>query len=116
MLDLAVYFFISETFGGVELGVAAGSAELLRVRRRRRDPRGVVDATSVSVASRLREEQLTGTLEALTTQPLTPLELCVRPRQLSVPLRVLRAGLFLRGRKLLRWTWTSRRRAGPAWR
>jgi ABC-2 type transport system permease protein len=76
LLALAVYFFISKTFEGasVDLGgapsyfafAAVGVAVGL-----------VLDAASGGVASRLREEQLTGTLEALACQPLRSIELAV---------------------------------------
>jgi ABC-2 type transport system permease protein len=77
VLDLGLYFFISETFEGLssrDLGAAPTYFAFAAV--------GVVmgavlDATSSSVGYRLREEQVTGTLEAVNTAPVTALELCV---------------------------------------
>lgn len=77
VLNLAVIFYISRTFAGVEpaaleeapsyfafaaVGVAVGL---------------VIQASSAAIGSKVREEQLTGTLEALAAQPLSPTELCL---------------------------------------
>ena len=74
VVDLCIYFFISETFPQAteDLGgapsyfafVAVGLAVTI-----------VIGATSTQLAQRVREEQLTGTLEALTVQPLSATEL-----------------------------------------
>jgi ABC-2 type transport system permease protein len=77
VLDLGVYFFISETFGAVGSASLQGAPSYFAFAAVGVSVGAVVNATSVSVASRLREEQLTGTLEALTTQPLTPRGLCL---------------------------------------
>jgi len=95
VLDLAVYFFISETFGGVGSVSLQGAPSYFAFAAVGVILGTVVDATSVSVASRLREEQLTGTLEAVTTQPLTPLELCGGLVSFPFLFACLRAGLYL---------------------
>ena len=75
LVNLAIYYFISETFddlGTSDLGgapsyfafAAVGVALSL-----------VVSVASLRVAQRLREEQLTGALEMLVAQPVTTLEL-----------------------------------------
>jgi ABC-2 type transport system permease protein len=77
VLELGVYFFISETFADVSSISLQGAPTYFAFAAVGIIIGAVVDATSVSVASRLREEQLTGTLEALTTQPVTSLGLCL---------------------------------------
>jgi ABC-2 type transport system permease protein len=95
VLDLVVYFFISETFGGFDSASLQGAPSYFAFAAVGVILGAVVDATSVSVASRLREEQLTGTLEAVTTQPLTPVELCTGLVSFPFLFAALRAGLYL---------------------
>jgi ABC-2 type transport system permease protein len=94
-LDLAVYFFISETFEGSSSESLQGAPSYFAFAAVGVILGLVVDATSVNVASRLREEQLTGTLEAVTTQPLTPLELCLGLVSFPFLFASLRAGIYL---------------------
>lgn len=95
VLDLAVYFFISRTFDNFsssELGAAptyfgfAVVGVLLGA---------VLIATSSSVGNRVRDEQLTGTLEALAAAPVTPFELCVGLVGFPFVFAVARAGIYL---------------------
>lgn len=95
VLDLAVYFFISRTFGGISSVSLQGAPTYFAFAAVGIILGSVVDATSVSVSSRLREEQLTGTLEALTTQPLTPLELCIGLVSFPFVFASLRAAVYL---------------------
>jgi ABC-2 type transport system permease protein len=75
--NLALYYFISKTFEGAtssDLGAAPSYFAFAAV--------GVImgtvlEATSSSIGYRIREEQVTGTLEAISTTPVTSLELCV---------------------------------------
>ena len=77
IVGLALYFFIIEDvrrlfleppgcrapyFAYAAVGVVMG---------------GVLDATSSGVGYRIREEQVTGTLEAVSTAPVTSLDLCL---------------------------------------
>jgi ABC-type multidrug transport system permease subunit len=75
VLNLVIFYFISKTFGGTptkDLGAAptyfAFAALGISVMV-------VMEAASIGLANRIREEQLTGTLEALVTQPITAVEL-----------------------------------------
>jgi ABC-2 type transport system permease protein len=77
LLGVAVYYFISETFEGArsaDLGPAptyfafALVGVVLAV---------VIQTAAVSVSRRIREEQLTGTLEAIVTQPVGNAELAL---------------------------------------
>jgi ABC-2 type transport system permease protein len=77
VLGLVLYYFISRTFGDVgssELGDAPSYFAFAAV--------GIVvgtvlDASTSSIGYRMREEQTTGTLEALAATPLGPVELSV---------------------------------------
>lgn len=93
--DLAMYFFISRTFDNLastDLGPAptyfgfAVIGVLLGA---------VLIATSSSVGYRLRDEQVSGTLEALAAAPVTSLELCVGLVGFPFAFAVARAGLYL---------------------
>lgn len=76
--NLILYFFISRTFTGVDRTAELDGAPtyfafalvgiVITV---------VMTAASTSLAIRIREEQLTGTLEALVVQPLSSFELAV---------------------------------------
>jgi ABC-2 type transport system permease protein len=95
VLDLALYFFISRTFEGfsaTDLGSAPTYFAFAAV--------GIVvgvvlDATSSSVGYRVREEQVTGTLEALSTAPVRPLELSLGLVGFPFAFASLRAGFYL---------------------
>jgi len=95
VLDLAVYFFISKTLGGVGSVSLEGAPSYFAFAAVGVVLGTVIDATSVNISSRLREEQLTGTLEAVTTQPLTPLELCVGLVSFPFLFASFRAGIYL---------------------
>jgi ABC-2 type transport system permease protein len=77
VFDLVLYYYISRTFEGVasaDLGAAPSYFAFAAV--------GivigtVVTATSSGVGYRVREEQVTGTLEALAAEPVTSSEMCV---------------------------------------
>ena len=55
----------------------------------------VVTATSTALAARIREEQLTGTLEALMVQPITPTELAFGYAGFPVSFATLRTAAYL---------------------
>lgn len=95
VLDLTMYFFISRTFEGASSVSLHGAPSYFAFAAVGLILGAVIDATSVSVASRLREEQLTGTLEALATQPVTRLELCVGLVSFPFVFASIRAALYL---------------------
>jgi ABC-2 type transport system permease protein len=77
IVGLALYYFISRTFDGLsstDLGAAPTYFAYAAVGI---VMGGVLDATSTSVGYRIREEQVTGTLEAVSTAPVTSLDLCL---------------------------------------
>jgi ABC-2 type transport system permease protein len=95
VLGLALYYFISRTFEGVsssDLGAAPSYFAYAAV--------GIVvgtmvDATSSSVGTRMREEQTTGTLEALATTPMSSLELPVGVVSFPFVFATMQAGVYL---------------------
>jgi len=95
VLDLVLYFFISRTFAGLgstNLGAAPtyfGFAVVGIV------VAAVLTATSSSVGHRVRDEQVTGTLEALAAGPATSFELCVGLVGFPFAFAVARASLYL---------------------
>lgn len=95
VLDLVLYYFISQTFSGFtseELGGApsyfafAAAGVILGL---------VITASSSGVAFRLREEQVTGTLEAMSTEPVTPFEMCAGLVGFPFAFAMARSGLYL---------------------
>ncbi len=95
ILGLALYFFISRTFGDLsstDLGAAPSYFAFAAV--------GVVvgvllEATTSSVGYRLREEQTTGTLETLATTPASSIELAVGLVGFPFVFAALQAAVYL---------------------
>ena len=95
LLEVVVYYFISETFQGeatTSLGAAPSYFAFALVGIAITT---VVSATSSGIALRIREEQLTGTLEALITQPISTLEMSVGMCGLPFFVSTLRVALYL---------------------
>ncbi len=113
VLDLGVYFFISKTLGEPASASLQGAPSYFAFAAIGVVLGGVLDSTSVSVASRLREEQLTGTLEALAVQPITPLSLCVGLVSFPFVFACINAAVFLSlaslamGLDVSRTSWTG---------
>jgi ABC-2 type transport system permease protein len=77
VLQLAVYYFISETFSEVPATDLQGAPSYFAFAAVGAVMGLIVEAAGEGMAFRVREEQLSGSLEALVAQPLTALELCV---------------------------------------
>jgi ABC-2 type transport system permease protein len=100
--NLILYFFISRTFSGVGRTAGLHGAPsyfafalvgiVLTV---------VITAASTSLAMRIREEQLTGTLEALVVQPLGSFELAVGLVGFPFLFAMVRALAYL----AIAWAW-----------
>jgi len=111
VLGLAVYFFISRTFDDPapgELGAAPSYFAYAAV--------GialglVIDAATDGIASTVRGEQLTGTLEALVAQPVTPLELCLGLASFPLAFAVIRAAAYA----LVAGVWASADLSQASW-
>jgi ABC-2 type transport system permease protein len=101
IVSLAIFFFISRSLGDpspASLGEAptyfAFAAVGIAVTV-------VMEASAISLSTRLREEQMTGTLEALVAQPLTVPELAFGLTAYSFVFATLRAGLYVLAAGLL---------------
>lgn len=95
VLDVVVYYFISETFAGAtteSLGAAPSYFAFALV--------GiavtvVIQAASLGIATKVREEQLTGTLEALVAQPVTTTEMATGLCGLPFAISVVRVAVYM---------------------
>jgi ABC-2 type transport system permease protein len=95
VIDLAFYYFISKTFEGVSTRDLAGAPSYFAFVTVGLAVTVVIGSTSAQLAMRIREEQLTGTLEALVAQPMSPTELAVGLGALPFVSSMLRAGFYL---------------------
>jgi len=95
LLELAVYFFISRTFHGFEPASLEGAPSYFAFAAVGIAVAVVVAAAASGLASRLREEQLTGTLEALAAQPVTTTEMCLGLAGFPLLFAVVRAAIYL---------------------
>jgi ABC-2 type transport system permease protein len=95
VLDLVVYYFISQTFEGAATASLGAAPSYFAFALIGIAVTAVVQATSSSLAARVREEQLTGTLEALVTQPISAVELAVGMCALPFLFATFRVGLYM---------------------
>jgi ABC-2 type transport system permease protein len=95
VLDIGLYYFISRTFSDFSPAQLGGAPTYFAFAAVGVILGAVLDATSSGVAHRLREEQVTGTLEALSAEPVTPFELCVGLVGFPFSFAVARAGFYL---------------------
>ena len=75
VINLAVFFFISQTFDDVGSADLNGAPSYFAFAAIGIAITVVIDAASTTLAGRIRQEQLTGTLETLLVQPVTVSEL-----------------------------------------
>jgi ABC-type multidrug transport system permease subunit len=94
-LNLAVFFFISRTFKGVHGVDLHGAPSYFAFAAVGIAITVVIDAASVGLANRVREEQLTGTLEVLLTQPVTIAELAFGLAGFPFLFALSRAAMYL---------------------
>lgn len=95
VLDVVVFYFISQTFkdgATADLGTAPSYFAFALVGIA---VTAVVQATSSGISVGLRDEQLTGTLEALVTQPLSAIEMAIGMCGMPFSLASFRVGLYL---------------------
>lgn len=95
LLELSVYFFISRTFHGFVPAQLQGAPSYFAFAAAGIAVAVVVGAAASGLARRLREEQLTGTLEALVVQPLTTAEICLGLAGFPLLFAVGRAAVYL---------------------
>jgi ABC-2 type transport system permease protein len=94
-LNLLVYFFISKTFGNPDpasLGPAPSYFAFAAVGVAMTT---VINAATARVSARVREEQLTGTLEAIVSQPISPTSLAAGASGLPFIGATVRATVYL---------------------
>jgi ABC-2 type transport system permease protein len=77
IMDLVVYYFIAKTFTGATTASLQSAPSYFAFALVGIAVTLVINSTTVGLALRVREEQLTGTLEALAAQPLSPTQLAV---------------------------------------
>jgi ABC-2 type transport system permease protein len=97
VLNLAVFYFISQTFeeAGATPTELQGAPSYFAFAAVGIAITIVIDAATTSLASRIREEQLTGTLEALLVQPISPNEIAFGLAGFPFLFSMLRAVLYL---------------------
>lgn len=94
VVDLCVYYYISKALPGAteDLDGAPSYFAFVTVGLA---VTAVIGSASAQLAQRVREEQLTGTLEALVTQPVKPSELAFGLSGLPFLLALVRASIYL---------------------
>src|SRR3954452_1459782 len=95
VVELAVYFFISQIIGDVTSESLHGAPSYFAFAAVGVIMAALLSAATTSIALRLREEQLAGTMEVLAAQPVTSLELCVGIVSFPFAYSAVRAALYL---------------------
>jgi ABC-2 type transport system permease protein len=95
IVELAVYFFISRTFGNVAPAGLQGAPSYFAFAAVGAALGAPIYAATAGIGERLRQEQLTGTLEVLMTNPLSVTELCLGLSGFSFLFALARAFLYL---------------------
>jgi ABC-2 type transport system permease protein len=95
VVALAAYYFISETVGDIPSTDLHGAPTYFAFAAVGAVLGIIIQAASTTIALRVREEQLTGTLEALASQPLTATEICLGFIGFQYLLAAVRVTLYL---------------------
>lgn len=95
VINLAVFFFISRTFDDVGSANLNGAPSYFAFAAIGIAITVVIDAASTTLAGRIRQEQLTGTLETLLVQPVTVSELAFGLAGFPFFFAMIRAVLYL---------------------
>lgn len=95
VFNLLLYYFISRTFGTSTTADLDGAPSYFAFAAVGVTLSLVVQAASARVAARMREEQLTGTLEALVAQPTTATELALGFAGFQYVFGMARATIYL---------------------
>jgi ABC-2 type transport system permease protein len=77
LMQLVIYFYVSRTFKSQPVDALHGAPDYFAFAAVGAALTGVLAATGVSVAQRIREEQVAGTLELLVAQPVAVLPLAL---------------------------------------
>ena len=95
IVNLLVFYFISQTFTDVATADLSGAPSYFAFASIGIAITIVLQAASGGLAHRIREEQLTGTLEALTAQPITVPELSFGLAAFQFGFGMIRAAFYL---------------------
>jgi ABC-2 type transport system permease protein len=95
VLDVIVYYFISETFEGATTAPLGDAPSYFAFALVGIAVTVVIQATSLGIGNKVREEQLTGTLEALVAQPLTSTEMAVGLCGLPFAISTVRVAVYI---------------------
>jgi ABC-type multidrug transport system permease subunit len=95
VLNLVVFFFISRTFSDASPTNLQGAPDYFAFAAVGIALTIVLAAASSGLASRIREEQLTGTLEALLAQPLTTTEVALGLAGFPFLFAIVRAAFYI---------------------
>ncbi len=95
VLNMAVFLFVSRTFGDAAPSTLQGAGSYFAFVAVGISITAVIQGTSVGLARRVREEQLTGTLEALVAQPVSATELSLGLAGFPFLFGMLRAAVYL---------------------
>jgi ABC-2 type transport system permease protein len=93
--NLAIYFYISRTFGGRHPANLGGAPSYFAFAAVGVSLTVVIQAASVGLARRVREEQLTGTLEALVAEPIASREIALGMAGFPFLFAVARGAVYL---------------------
>jgi len=95
VINLVVFFFISRTFGDSSTSELDGAPDYFAFAAVGIALTIVIGAASSGLAARIREEQLTGTLEALVAQPLTTTEISLGLAGFPFLFAIIRAAFYI---------------------
>lgn len=95
IINMLVYFYISRTFEGVGSAELQGAPSYFDFAVLGIIVTVVIGATTTQVGTRVRQEQLTGTLEALFIQPLTAAQVALGLVGLPFLFAMVRAAAYL---------------------
>jgi ABC-2 type transport system permease protein len=95
VINLVVFFFISRTFADATTSELDGAPSYFAFAAVGIALTIVIGAASSGLAARIREEQLTGTLEALVAQPLTTTEVALGLAGFPFLFAIVRAAFYI---------------------
>jgi ABC-2 type transport system permease protein len=95
VMDVIVYHFISETFEGATTASLGNAPSYFAFALVGIVVTVVIQAAAVGIATKIREEQLTGTLEALIAQPVRVPELAFGMCGLPILFSTVRVAIYL---------------------
>jgi ABC-2 type transport system permease protein len=95
LIDLVIYYFISKTFKGASTADLGGAPSYFAFATVGIVITLVIGAASTEIGLRLREEQLTGTLETLVAHPIRAWQIALGTASWPFAFALARAGVYL---------------------